>query len=204
MTLRARCAAALLVLLALLPTDAWSAEGPEAVVGRLNATLLEAMRGAKALGFEGRYRLLEPVLREVFHFPEMARTVAGGHWAGFTGEQQRRFVEAFSQMSITTFASRFDGYSGERWEIRGQRTGLRGTVIVENEIVKASGKRVPVNYLFRRFGDAWRVVDIFLDAKYSELALRRAEYGSVLRREGFEVLLRRIEEKRAQRGGRRG
>lgn len=203
MTLRARCAAALLVLLALSPADARSAEGPEAVVGRLNATLLEAMRGAKALGFEGRYRLLEPVLREVFHFPEMARAVAGAHWAGFTGEQRGRFMEAFSQMSITTFASRFDGYSGERWEIRGQWTGLRGTVIVENEIIKASGKRVPVNYLFRRFGDAWRVVDIFLDAKYSELALRRAEYGSVLRREGFEVLLRRIEEKRAQRGGRR-
>lgn len=204
MTLRARCAAALFVLLALLPAEARSAEGPEAIVGRLNAALLEAMRGAKTLGFEGRYRLLEPVLREVFHFPEMARAVAGAHWAGFTEAQRKQFVEAFSQMSVTTFASRFDGYSGERWEIKGQRPGLRGTVIVENAIVKASGKRVPVNYLLRRFGDAWRVVDIFLDAKYSELALRRAEYGSVLRREGFDALLRRIEAKRAQRGAQGG
>jgi phospholipid transport system substrate-binding protein len=39
------------------------------------------------------------------------------------------------------------------------------------------------------------VVDVFLDAKYSELAMKRSEYGSVIKNAGFDELIRRLDQK---------
>ena len=41
----------------------------------------------------------------------------------------------------------------------------------------------------------WQAVDVYLDSKFSELAIKRSEYTSVLDNEGFDSLIRRIEEK---------
>ncbi len=182
-----------------------AAESPSGPVRRLNGVLLKAMRGAGALGFEGRYKLLAPILTRVVTFPDMARIAAGRSWGRLSAEQRARLTDAFAQVSIATFASRFNGYSGERFQVVSERAALRGSVLVENQIVKPSGEIVPINYLLRKFGGKWRVVDIFLKAKYSELAIKRSEYGSILKRRGFEGLIRKLNEKfarmKADRGG---
>ena len=35
----------------------------------------------------------------------------------------------------------------------------------------------------------WRIIDVYLNGTVSELALRRSEYSSVLKRDGFEKLI---------------
>lgn len=41
------------------------------------------------------------------------------------------------------------------------------------------------------------MVDVFLESKYSELAIKRSEYGSVISNEGFDAPIRKIDEKLA-------
>ena len=52
-----------------------------------------------------------------------------------------------------------------------------------------------LNYIVRQFDNTWRIIDVFLDAKYSELALKRSEYSSVVEREGYASLIAAMEEK---------
>lgn len=169
--------------------------GPEGVVARVNAALIEVMRNADQLGYQGRYQRLEPVLTEAFNLPLMAAVSVGKHWRKLDGAQRKRLVSAFSRMSVGNFASRFDGYSGEKFEILGNEKGPRKSILVRNQIVKSDGEAVQINYLLKTFKDRWRVVDIYLDAKYSEMALRRSEYTAVVANEGFDSLLQRIERK---------
>ncbi len=63
----------------------------------------------------------------------------------------------------------------------------------------AAGRRdaIEINYLLRNFGGRWRVVDIFLDAKYSEMAMKRSEYSAVVSNHGFDSLIQKLEEKLA-------
>ena len=169
--------------------------GPAEVVARVNAALIEVMRNADQLGYQGRYRSLEPVLTDAFNLPLMAAVSVGKYWRELDGAQRGRLVSAFSRMSVGTFASRFDGYGGERFEILGNQKGPRKSVLVRNQIVKSDGETVQINYLLKTFKDRWRVVDIYLDAKYSEMALRRSEYTAVVANEGLDGLIRRIEQK---------
>ncbi|MGI9431564.1 MAG: ABC transporter substrate-binding protein, partial [Myxococcota bacterium] len=42
---------------------------------------------------------------------------------------------------------------------------------------------------------AWRIIDVFLNGTVSELALRRSEYSSVIRSDGYEALRDGLREK---------
>ena len=191
---------ALVVLLifaqAWLPVPALAApKAPGEVVAELNDTLLSVMRDAEALGYQGRYDRLAPVLSETFNFAVMARISAGRHWRGLSPEQREQLIDAFGRMSIGTFATRFDGFSGERFEVVGEEPGPRNSVLVRNKLIKNNGETVEINYLMKRYDERWRVVDVYLDSIYSELALKRSEYSSVLANEGFDSLIQRIDKK---------
>ncbi len=174
---------------------------PSDIVERLNVVLIEVMQGAETLGFQGRYERLAPVLSATFDFPWMARISAGRHWRALDEATRGRFVEAFGKLSIATYAARFDGYGGERFEVLGETPGRRETVLVRNRLVRNDGDTVAIDYLLKAApGDSkgrWRVVDVFLDGKYSELALKRSEYGSVIKNHGVEVLIQSLDEKAA-------
>lgn len=185
------------VLAALIPASAQvrADQGPTAIVQRLNATLIEVMQNADRLGFQGRYDTLAPVLVEIFNFPAMASTSVGSKtWRGLDDAQKKKLTQAFGRLSVATFASRFDGYGGESFRVTGERV-LGKNILVFNELVKRSGETVSINYVVRDFDGTLRVIDVYLDGKYSELALKRSEYGSVIRREGFTGLIVALENK---------
>ncbi len=195
----ALAATALLVagLSALGPRESGAAEpeDPGVLAQTLDDALLEAMRRSDELGYAGRYESLDPVLRKTFDFPFMARVSVGRYWRNLSAEERRRLVDAFTRLSVASFASRFDGYNGERFEIKGVKEQPRGAILVLNDLIKADGEPVGINYLMRRSGNPghWKVIDVYLDAKYSELATKRSEFTSTIRREGLEGLLTLIE-----------
>ncbi|MEE8187843.1 MAG: ABC transporter substrate-binding protein [Kiloniellales bacterium] len=193
---------ALLLASALGPARAQ--EGPRDIVSRLNETLIGVMRQAEALGYEGRYERLAPVLEGTFDFPRMAQISVGRHWRELDQGQRERLTAIFGRMSIATFAARFDGYSGERFNILGEERAPRQAVLVRNQLIKSDGDAIEINYLLREREGAWRVLDIFLDAKYSEMAMKRSEYSSVIKAKGFEGLIQALEAKIAELATRKG
>lgn len=186
----------LLAALALSPGWVWAAgeSGPRQTVEKLHAALLEAMTRAAELGYQGRYDLLQPVVRETYDLPTLARVVLGRHWAGLEGQQQSDFLQAFEQFSVATYASRFDGYAGERFETRAEQPLEHGDVAVRTALVKSDGSLVTLDYVVHQVEGGWRIVNVVADG-VSELATRRAEYGSIIKQSGFERLLASIREK---------
>jgi phospholipid transport system substrate-binding protein len=189
----------LATLLVVHPAPPRAAETPTATVERLNTALLETMKSAGELGYQGRYQKLAPVLNETFDFPTMARIVLGTHWSSISSGQQADFIEAFADYSIGVFANRFNGYEGERFEILGEQPARRGAVLVQNQIVQGDGKTIAINYLARptEGGDNWQIVDTILGGAYSELATRRSEYDGIVEKTGIVALIQALESKTA-------
>src|SRR4051812_46834417 len=55
--------------------------------------LLDVMKQAKQLGFEGRAKKLEPLLDKTFDLPLMARLAIGPQWSSLTPEQQKKLSD---------------------------------------------------------------------------------------------------------------
>jgi len=199
----ARIRPLLLVVLAVLafasiarmPAAAGKDMPPRIVVETYYTTLVNVLQKAKTLGFQGRYKALDPAIRRSFDIPFMARVSVGHYWRKFAKDQQSLVAEKMHELSTATYASRFNSYTGEKFEVLKSATTARGDVIVHTQIVRSNGKAVKINYLLRKRGQDWRIIDVHLKGTISELAKWRADFSSVLRRKGYGGLIAAIDKK---------
>jgi phospholipid transport system substrate-binding protein len=163
--------------------------GAAPVVEKLHAALIDVMQNAEALGYDGRYAQLTPVVEETFDLPFMARKSVGRHWKDLAESQQAIWTEAFQRLTTASYAGRFGGYSGESFETNSEEAAIQDTMMVITTLMRPRDDDVRLNYRLRRVGDTWKIIDVYLDGTVSELALRRSEYSAVLKRQGFEELV---------------
>jgi len=185
-----------LALFFFMATPAHAGQATDTVQSFYN-TLTETMKQGPELGFEGRVKKLEPALSKAFDLPFMARYAVGPAWSKAPKEEQEKLVASFMAFSVATYASRFTKYDGEKFEVLGEKpmTG-KNTVMVETILTPKDAPPVSLNYMLKPDETGTlRIVDVYLDASISELATRRSEFGSVVKREGFPALLNSLAEK---------
>lgn len=191
-----RAAVVLTLVMLSIGSPRAAGESPSvATIERLNTTLMSVMQNATLLGYDGRYRELEPVVLRTFDHPFMAQVMTGRFWAGFTTAQRERLVTTLRRFTAATYAARFDGYSGQSFEILGEGPGPREMVLVKTKIVTNPSDAVAIDYLMRPEGRGAAIADVFFNQSVSEVALRRSEYTAVLARDGFDGLVTSIESK---------
>jgi phospholipid transport system substrate-binding protein len=190
-----RAAAAVLAMAALAGTaNADVPADPAATVNGFYAQLLDTMKNAKALGAKGRFDKLAPVIASTFDAPSMAKIAAGPAWDAIPAPQQQAVAAAFQRMMTATYASRFDDFGGEKFEVVGVADQTPDKV-VQTRLVQGNGKPVTLNYLVRKTPAGWRIEDVYLDGTISELAGRRAEFGTILKSGGADALIKTLQAK---------
>jgi len=170
-------------------------DGAARVVERLHESLVGVMRDATALGYEGRYQRLAPVVYSLFDLQFMAEKSVGRHWKTASEQNQKALVETFSRFTVANFAGRFDGFSGQSFRTLGLEPSTHGTVLVRTRLDEPGDEGVALDYRLRPVDGGWRIVDIYLNGTVSELALRRSEYSTLIQREGFQALLVKLDER---------
>ncbi len=173
------------------------AESPNGVesVEALHAALLAVMRDAETLGYEGRSVQLAPVIPLHFDVEFMARKAVGRHWEKASDEEKQRYLESFGRFMVANYAGRFDGYSGQSFETLGEESARSETLLVRTQLVDPTDKNVELSYRLRQVPEGWKIIDVYMDGTVSELALRRSEFSSVAKREGFDALIETLNAK---------
>ena len=172
-----------------------------AVIEKLGSTMIETMREAKTLGYQGRFQKLAPAIIDAFDLPKMVSVAVGGAWKQMTPDQHQRIVDAFARYTVAVHASRLDGFSGETFKVVGSselpnRTG----VLVKAQFVRTSGATENVDYVLQENQQNWQIVDVFYRSSISEVATRRSEYTAVIKNSGIERLISAMDEKTAEIG----
>jgi len=178
----------------LSPASPAAAAGSSEVIQQFYAQLLDTMKNAAQLGPKGRYQRLEPLVARTFDVPFMARLSIGPQWGSLTLDQKKRAAQAYARYVAATYATRFDGYSGERLEVLGEQKVRRGT-IVRSQIVKSDGEPVAINYLVHDNAVGNQIRDVYLSGTISELATRRSEFATILRTGGIDGLIAALNKK---------
>jgi len=187
----------LLVLLFLAPI--WPAQAaddsPIPIVEDFHTVLLATMKDAEALGVDGRFAKLEPMVSSAFHLPAMIQVASGSHWKKADEKAQDQLIAAFSRLSVATYAAQFDGYSGQSFETLGDKPGPQKTTLVETRIVNPGDDHVAITYVMKKAKGVWRIVDVLVDTGISELARKRSEYRRVLKAGGIPALVDTLTQK---------
>jgi phospholipid transport system substrate-binding protein len=179
-------------------TPAWAAD-PAATLNTFYAVLLAVMKDGPKLGFAGRRDKLAPAVREAYDLALMTRLVVGLGWQSISPAEQQQLVDAFSEFSVASYASQFDDYSGESFDVNPKADPAPGgDVIVRTKLIQTNDKPVPLDYLERNVSGAWKIIDVYLNGTVSQLAARRSEFSSVLRQQGVSGLIALLKQRTAQ------
>jgi phospholipid transport system substrate-binding protein len=177
-----------------------TAATPTQVIDALHASLLDVMKNAVALGYPGREQKLRSVVPQHFDVKEMARKSLGeAQWKLASEEAKRRYLETFERFMVANYAGRFDGFSGQSFQTLGEVPDPRpGAVIVKTRLIDPTDKNIDLNYRMRQVGGTWKVIDVYLDGTVSELAVRRSEFVSIVKRENLDALIVALDAKIAK------
>jgi phospholipid transport system substrate-binding protein len=185
----------------LAPSRAAAGSPTETAQGLCDA-LIAAMKSGPSAGFAGRKSALDPEVRKAIDLPLMTRLVVGPAWRALTPDQQRQMVDAFSDVSISTYANQFNAYSGQSFTVDPVTTPQSsGDVIVHTTLKTGDPEPVKLDYLMRATQGEWKIIDVYLNGTISQLAARRSEYSSVLRRDGANGLIELLKKKAADLSG---
>ncbi|HUO88739.1 MAG TPA: ABC transporter substrate-binding protein [Rhizomicrobium sp.] len=162
---------------------------PSDLIDGLNKKFIEVMKDAAKLGYSGRYAALAPVLGQAYDFPEMTRVSMGRYWRDLTDAQKQQLTDGFQAYSTATYAARFNGFSGEKFQVLGEESAPAGNVRVNNQIVQSSGEPIRIDYLLRQKDGQFRIIDVFLKSSFSELAIRRTEFAGEFAKTGYDGVI---------------
>ena len=184
------------------------APSPQAVVETYYGTLNTVLQRAEALGFAGRYKTLNVAIKQTFDVGFVSRFAVGRFWNKFDDKQKAALKVRMGRLMAATYAARFKSYAGEKFEVLKTAPTSRGDQLVQTRIVKSDGKPVAIDYRLRlsaikknpKAAKEWRIIDVYLRGRISELAKWRAEFSSILQRQGYDGLIAAIDKKVAQLG----
>jgi len=169
---------------------------PKAIVQSFYDALEETMKQGEELGFDGRYKKLEPVIHETFDVPVMAKIAIGSEWTNFSADQKRAMLETFDQYMVTTYASRFKTDKGLKFEVGEVKTPAENRALVETKLIRANGDPVALNYLFRPDANgSWKIIDVYLSGAISEMARMRSDFSATVTGGGADALIKALEKK---------
>ena len=165
------------------------------VVEGLNTALLTVMKDAERLGYQGRYAKLAGVIESTYDLEYIARfSVGKKNWEAIDDNGRKKFVDVFSEYCIAAYSSRFDGYTGEGFRVTGAQPAKRGRIQVNSVLEIPGEETVDFVYLLQPGEEKPRIVNIIVGG-VSDLALKRAEFKTIIANEGFAALLQYLEMK---------
>jgi phospholipid transport system substrate-binding protein len=165
-------------------------EDPSPKIESFHSALLGAMRSNDA--YDVRFASLAPMVGEVFDVPTIARISLGRTWKSLDEPARAQFCELLEELITATYTDRFDSYSGQTFHLVSAEPARRGWV-VKTELEKSDGERVSLDYYFR----GSQVFNVVADG-VSDLSLRRADYNSIVKEEGYDRLLAHIRDSIAE------
>jgi phospholipid transport system substrate-binding protein len=186
--------AMLLIGLAPIAASADAVEDARKPVDRLNDALIEIMKGGKQLGYQGRYKKLEPVVKDTFEFEAVSQIALGAHWKKLDKPQKTAFMQKITDLSIATYAAQFKDYAGESFKFDSSQDMKNGRLLLRYNLVAPKEKPIKFEYIVSELNGQWQIINIIVDG-ISDLALKKAQYTSVIDREGFDSLLNKLTQK---------
>ena len=169
--------------------EAHGKEGPGCalLVQMAHNLLLEAMHIPEQTVPE---QLLGPRISGLFDISRMARISLGRTWRTLDAAERDEFRTLLAELIVATYADRFDSFNEQMFVTDSTTTG-ENAVVVRTRLVRRNEESVNLDYYLR----GGRVFNVVADG-VSDLSLRRADYNSIIKREGYPALLLHLQEDR--------
>jgi phospholipid transport system substrate-binding protein len=136
---------------------------------------------------------IRQIVASRFDFAEMAKRSLGSNWQKVNNDEQRQFVELFTELLEKSYADQIESYDGEKI-VYGRENVSQDQADVDTKILTKKGEQISVNYKLRSAGNDWKVYDVVIE-NISLVNNFRSQFNRVLANASFAELLKKLQSK---------
>jgi phospholipid transport system substrate-binding protein len=138
------------------------------------------------LSIEQRRSQFKEILDTKFNLRAIGKFVLGRHWKEATQEEQELFLSLFKSTTIANYASRFQEYTTEKFEVLSSRLEKDGGVTVLTQIIRSSGQKITIDWKIFEKEKELRIYDVALEG-ISMGITQRSEFSAVIQNAGGKI-----------------
>jgi phospholipid transport system substrate-binding protein len=177
-------------------------DSPVAPVAHLDDALLASMKGGARMSFDERYRMLAPVIDQVFNLDTVLANSIGLSWASLPAERKAELSAAFRRYTVSSYVANFNSYDGQSFQISPSvRTVGEKQVVVQTHLIRADDSPLDLSYVVSATQSGWQVVDVLMNGSISRVAVQRSDFRELLRNGGVPALVAGLQSKVASLSG---
>ncbi len=175
--------------------------GPNEVVEttvRSMAQQIDARRSELTADKKALYALIDKELLPRFDTPYAGRLVLGKAWRTATPAQRDRFIEAFYNFLLRSYATAVLKFDQKQIRILPSRKPpVDGRTTVETEMRLPDAGLIPVNYAMRLTPSGWKAYDVRIEG-ISYVQNYRNQFNAEVAARGIDALILRLEKEAAE------
>jgi phospholipid transport system substrate-binding protein len=150
-------------LLALASFTALAQDGPDQLIRRLSADVLDTIKTDKEMQAGNVRKIVALVDGKVMphvNFTRMTASAVGRAWRQATPEQQKRLQDEFKTLLVRTYAGALSQVKDQSIAVKPLRGSAADTeVIVRTEVI-GRGDPIQLDYRLEKTADGWRIYDL--------------------------------------------
>ena len=196
--LKINLALLLMMLVLTLPAGAKNAEviSAEKRVVDVTSNIVRLLEANQSQYSQDESALFSMVRKEVLPFIDfnaMSMLTLGKYWRSTNPQQRIRFINAFSDMLVRSYAKSMLDYTGAK--IRGGNSAENtksGYVIVRTVVTPKGGPPIAANYSVRINSGDWKAYNVDIDG-INLITNFRTNFTREISEKGIEALITRLE-----------
>ena len=154
-------------------------------------SILDILRD-KGLDQETRRGKIRAAINTRFDFRAMSQRTLATNWKKASDDEKKRFVGLFSQLIESTYIGRVEAYTDEKVDYPGEK--IKGKKAVVETLILTDTADIPVNYKVYLKKGKWWVYDVVIEG-ISLISNYRSSYQEIVKNEGFDGLLAKMQDK---------
>lgn len=137
---------------------------------------------------------LKQLINGVLDFHAMAETALGPHWDTLSTDRREEFVGVFRDVVSAQSMSDLGVYNSK---VTFDQISVQGDSAYVRTVTQYEGTETPVEYVLERRDGEWKAEDIIVDEVSTADGYARS-FQSVMRKRGFDALMKALEKKRKE------
>ena len=153
--------------------------------------ILDILRD-KGLDQDTRREKIRTAINTRFDFRAMSQRTLATNWKKASDDERQQFVGLFSQLIESTYIGRVEAYTDEKVDYPGEK--IKGKKAVVDTLILTDTADIPVNYKVYLKNGKWWVYDVVIEG-ISLISNYRSSYQEIVKNEGFDGLLAKMQDK---------
>ena len=139
-----------------------------------------------------RREKMREVIGKRFDFRAMSQRTLATNWKKASDGEKQKFTELFAELIQNSYVSKIESYTNESVKYPAEKK--KGRKAEVDTLIITSSAEIPVNYRVYQKDGSWLVYDVIIEG-VSLISNYRSSYQEIVKKDGFDGLLARMEEK---------